>query len=218
MIDFSANLVATPGNDVGSLIAQILADNALAIAQKGRMSVEVFDKVVRRSLGRTGSAIFRNLKAGFRNKSLRLQPLRIHPANGVVMTEMLSRTRPWELIRGVTPEPLTLPKKPGENLAKLMQYELDEHDGKNVTVGLIPKRRGGDKWARRFKNWQEAGEIELNDYANGNERTMFNYFKALGMPIRKHPARPERDVIGQVEARTKPIQMFEKFFLERLLK
>lgn len=209
---------AEQGSDVSSLIAQILADNVTALSQKNKLAVDVFDKIVRRSLGKTGSTIFRSLKSGFRDDSLNITPLRKHPANGATMTDTLEKYRPWDLFDGIKIRPAKSNRKPGLKFANLMQYELDEHDGKNLTVGLIPKRRGGDKWAKRFKDWQEAGNIDTSIYPRTSAKSLFNYFAALGMPITKAPARPQRDVIGKIEARENPVAMFEKFFLERLLK
>jgi len=218
MIGFNATMQAEQGSDVSSLIAQILADNVMALSQKNKLAVEVFDKIVRRSLGKTGSTIFKSLKSGFKDGTLNIEPLRKHPLSGATMTDTLDKYRPWMLTKDTKIRPVKTNRKPGLKFAGMMQYEIDDHDGKNLTVGLIPKRRGGDKWAKRFKDWQEAGNIDTSIYPRTSAKSMFNYFKALGMPITKAPARPQRDIIGKIETRENPVAMFEKFFLERLLK
>lgn len=217
MIGFSTKVYASEGDDISSLIAQIMADNSLATAQKAAKGAEAFDKIVRRSLGKTGSFLFKKLKGGFKDGSLGLSPLRTHPANGATMSEMLKRFRPQDLAGGVKVKPVKTSRQPGGKFAALMQYEIDDHDGKNLTVGLIPKRRGGDKWAKRFSDWQEAGDIDQNEFFKFNLIGMYRYFKALGMPITKFPSRPARNVIEKIDEREDPTSLFEKFFLERLL-
>ena len=45
MIGFSTKVFASEGDDISSLIAQIIADNSLATAQKAAKGVEAFDKI-----------------------------------------------------------------------------------------------------------------------------------------------------------------------------
>lgn len=222
MIGFDAKIMAGSGNDLGALIAQIIADNSLSLAQKKKLSVDKMNSIVRRAQGKTGSLLFRSLKKGFTDGTLNIEPLRRHPANNAMMADTIAAFRPWELknIDGV-PKPITRSRKPGGKLKNLMQYQLSENDsgtGGQLTVGLIPERRGGDKWAKRFSDWQESGEIDRSQFYNFSLSGMFKYLSALGMPVSKFPRRPERNVIGKIEARERPIELFEKLFLERLLK
>lgn len=180
---------------------------------------KVFERALRRAMAKTGMETFKQIKAHFRDDAYGLAPLRMHPKTGVNMALTYRRYRPYDLATVGKVAKIMRTPSPGGKLWRLMQWQLDEENGKWVKVGLIPSRRGGDKWAKIFENWQKAGKLDFTGYNQGaNFFAMQRYSQKLGMPLTRWPQRPERDVIGRVDKTYKPSEQFERFFAERLLK
>jgi hypothetical protein len=227
MIDFG--ITRASGDDVGALIAQVFnSDPAIARKWAGK-SVDALRRVVRRSLGRTGSDIFRGLKMAMTTNSLGLDEKAQYTPTAVFISRVMQRVRPQEIGRMGRPPKLRTPGKLGGKLSALMQYRLtpDVKRGQAVPagddsfeVGLIPERRGGKKWADRFRSWQQGGNIDLSQYNNGSIQSMRGYYAALGMPLRSGtmPRSPRRDLIGKYKSRIEPVEMFKKALTERLLR
>ena len=217
-MSFNTTFEASSGNDIGSLISQILCENPDMASKARKRTAEAFQSIVRRSLGKTGSTIFRELKKGLKFGGFGLVPKTVYTKTGAVISEMFSRYRPD--YSGKIPRAVTKQKPVGSKLFGLMQYYMNDKDTKdlNLEVGLIPSRRGGQKWAKNFSDWQEGGEINVRSLGRYDRRTMYGYWRKLGMPlaagtILKRPARP---VISRVQQDMNPAKLFEQFFLERL--
>lgn len=233
---FQYEFIPSNGTDIGSLIAQILCENPAAAAKASKKSVDVMVRIVRRSLGATGSTLFRELKFGFKNSGtsnpLNIAPLQVYTRSdkgggyirtGASMAEMLKKYRPYSLVKGIQPQTITT-KGAGRKFSGLMQYFMDDMDTNNTNtleIGLIPSRRGGDKWGKRFSDWQEAGPIKTEYLSRYSRKTMVGYFDRLGMPLKAGTIlrRPARPVIERMQNDSPtPAQLFEKLFLERLMK
>lgn len=221
------DFVPSDGSDLGAVIAQIICKDPLRAARAGQKSADAMTKIIRRSLGKTGSVLFRILKSGFKERSFGLEPRRTYSLTGAVMSKQIDKYQPdrrkqyvnaWPNLRNLRLSVIKSNPPVGEKFSGLMQYfmnDKNERDISTLEIGLIPSRRGGQLWADRFADWQDAGEIKL---PYGNRRTMMQYFRSIEMPlsagtILKRPARP---VIQKVQDTYNPFELFEKHFVERL--
>jgi hypothetical protein len=108
----------------------------------------------------------------------------------------------------------------GAKFAGRMRFDIGEtanSGDRELDVGLRKQDRSKGSWRRIFADWQEAGPVTVSGLQSGSMR---RYFGAIGMPLRAGtmPRRPARPVIEKVERANRPAELFEKLFLERLLK
>lgn len=216
---FNTQVITSKGDDIASLVAQIFSDNPSLALKASKLAAKKLDSIVKRSMGKTGSFLFRQLKTDLRKNTFGLKELTRYTNpnsrfKGALMTDVLKANRPWSLS---TARVTKSRRKTGAKWANLMQYQLDFSESKKqLEVGLIPERRGGKEWARRFADWQIGGRIRVENFLNYSPSSMFTFFQALGMPISKFPTRPARPIISRVEAEYNPVKLFEQFFIERL--
>jgi len=228
-MSFDYDFIADSGTDVGALVTQILSKNPGLAYKASQKTKDTIVKIVRRSLGKTGSTIFRELKKGLKTGDLVIGASfrRYSQTQQIMMSEALRQ--------GLNSDS-TLTKEiksryerfsPGEKFAGLMQYYMKddkdrsvETDVNTLEIGLIPSRRGGDDWARNFSDWQEKGDIKVQEFRNYNRRSMLGFFAKLGMPLKETTIlqRPARPVISTIREQYDPSALFEKFFIERISK
>lgn len=224
---------------LGTLVASVLADNPDAAAKAAQRSAAKFADIVKRSLGRTGSFLFQEAKAAFGPSN----PLGLAPAQ--VIDGMREKNYANESAAKMAANPFAKDAKTfseavrknkfvynkgkqhqrqaGAGFRALMQYRFQGDNQDNVSldykkyslyVGLIPERRGGPKWEAAFDNWQRPGPI---GYQGESTR---RFLAAIGIYVKRGfaPVRPERNVLGQVEERNKPEDVFAKALIERINK
>ena len=213
------DFVPSDGSDLGALIAQIICKDPLRAARAGQKSADAMTKIIRRSLGKTGSVLFRTLKAGFRGGWLNIPQRQIYTKTGAVISSQIKRYPPVRGIDNRNIIPATSNPPVGQKFSGLMQYYMNDKNERDIStleVGLIPSRRGGGgKWDVRFSDWQEAGVIKI---PYGNNRKMRTYLEAIDLALKagKVLRRPARPVIEQVQKLYNPFDLFEKHFVERL--
>lgn len=226
MIKTEYSMIAGDGSDVGAIIAQALAKSSWSLQQKNKLSVEAMNKVVRRSLGKTGSTLKGILKLGVKNNTLGLAPMRRYTKTDVVMSMLLKAVKPSSLDKYSKLFMKMLGKvvrPPGYRFANMFEFKIAEEtsSGSGIEVGILRENsnRGGSKWADIFENWQDADIVDTY-FSQGSDKRTHGYFGALGMPLKAgtETRRPERKIIDKVQQDEDPSKMFEKFFLERLLK
>lgn len=229
---FNFKFMPSDGSDIGALVAQIICENPQRASRAAQKSADAMIKIVRRSLGKTGSVLFRIMKKGFREGNTSnpwgLEPRQRYTnfgfpwlATGSPISTHIRDNPPYSLKKGVYPEPTKRNPPVGEKFSGLMQYfmnDKNERDISTLEIGLIPSRRGGQKWADAFSDWQEAGPIKVDQYYKYSRRNMIGYFDRIGMPlaagtILKRPARP---VIEKVQEMNDPVELFKKHFIDRL--
>lgn len=208
---------SSDGGDVGSLISKILADNANARSKAGSKTVDVFNKIVRRSMGRTGSNLLKYLKTKFRMEIWNFPKRRIYTKTGVAISEVIKRNPPnraGERLRTATQNPPI-----GSAFGKMMRYKMNDEsiDDMSLEVGMIPGKKVSESWANIFSQWQEKSTIK---YQTQNNRSVRYYFRAIGIPLAAGTilTRPARPAIEEFRKENDPISEFQKNFLERLLK
>jgi len=216
---FNTQVITSKGDDIASLVTQILSDKPSLALKASKLAVKKMDSIIRRSMGKTGSFLFRRLKTDLRKNTFGLKDFTryTNPESkftGSIISDVLKFNRPRERN---TPRARKSNRKVGAKWANLMQYQLDFSDKKQLEVGLIPERRGYKKWADRFADWQTGGLVDISQYRyDASPSSMFKYFQALTMPLTKFPTRPARPIISKVEAEYNPVKLFEQFFIERL--
>ena len=217
-MSFSTKIIPTKGEGLEELLTQALSTDPIAAASAATKSVEKLNSIVRRSLVSVGIRTFKALKAGFRQRRLLgLDKKAVYTKTGVVMSNVLAAVRPQELKTMTSPPEIKGQGVLGGNLGKMMQFDVPK-DESSLTVGLIPRLRGGKKWAKRFAKWQEGGAVDLSEYYNGNVKSMRGFLAALGMPLRRGtmPTAPKRPIIAKIQDRMNPSELFKRAFLERL--
>jgi hypothetical protein len=221
MIGFEAKMVADSGNDLGALIAQILADNALSVAQKSKLSADKFQNIVDRALTKTGSTLMYDLKAGLKGKK-DFAPKRVYSKTGMIMSDIIAAARPGKASTARLLSALVNmgKKAAGEKFAGRMRFDIGEQPGsrdREIDVGLRKQDRSKGSWRQIFSTFQEAGNVNIYGSEPGSMR---RYLAAIGLPIRKDTTlkRPARPIVDDTGKRLNPAQLFEKLFLERLLK
>lgn len=224
MIGFNATLTADKGNDVSSLIAQILADNTMAIAQKNRLAVEKFQNIIDRALTKTGSTTMYDLKGRLKGQQAGVAPKRVYSKTGLIMADIIKAVRPDRSAKSNASRYLAAlsrqPKPPGAAFVGKMRFDINETTGSNdreLDVGLRKELRSKGSWRAIFRDWQDSGDVKI---PNSTPDSMRGYLAAIGMPIRRGTVlkRPARQIIDDTEKQIRPAELFEKFFLERLFK
>jgi len=218
---FDYDFVPSDNSDLGSVIAKIICEDPLRAARAAQRSTDAMTKIIRRSLGKTGSQLFRILKAGLKSNSFNLAPHQIYSKTGAVMSSQIKEYPHRFVAMTETPRPVRTKYTVGGKFTNLMQYfmnDKNERDISTLKIGMIPERRGGEKWARRFSDWQEAGDIKVNDFIRYSNRSMRWYFSRIGMPLKAGTIlkRPARSVIERAQIENDPFEMFKKNFVERL--
>jgi hypothetical protein len=210
---FETTIIAGKGNDVGSIIAQAIADNPRTA---GTMGLKAFEKVLRRAAGKTGSILFKEVRGAFTKANpYGIKPLAQHPS-GVEMAPKIERH--FARKEGRRMKPASYPA--GSGFRALMQYRMAPDAPKgapvpagppNIEVGLIPERRGGEEWATKFRNWQKGGELNFP----GPMRRMLAF---LGIPddAATPLMAPKREIMEQVERKENPLEIFQKQLYARL--
>lgn len=225
---FFFNILPSTGDTVADAIAQVFNDNPTIANRWRKESKQRMRSVVRRSLGRTGSDLFKGMKSSFRNNDLNLKKKAVYSKTGVVISKVLKKVRPWQVRAGMRAPKLKAQGKLGGKYSSLIQYKMTPDTPRGapapegdpeITVGVIPERRGGKAWADRFKKWQEGGKISLSNFKGGSSlQKMRGYFASLGMPLKPGtiPTAPKRPFIQKYEQTIEPIEMFQKALIERL--
>lgn len=240
MMQLSVSTIASSKTGLDGIIARILADNAMALATKNKLTAEAFDKILRSSLKRTGYNIMQPLKEALGEGSSVLgaiAPKRVFSKTGVIMDDIIDAVKPAKkpkskrVKRGAaallkfyaTPN---MKRPPGWRFGSMMEYAVLENtdSGEAVEIGMLEGGRASQKWKRIFADWQEKGDVDL-DGANirGVNRgyvSMQKYFAAIGIPTSQwtEPERPARPIMKMAEDKLRPAAMFEKYFVERLLR
>lgn len=219
---------ASSGSDLGSVIAGIIANDAIAASRKGQLTAEAFQKVVRRGLGSTGSFYRQRLAAQFKDNWMNVEEVKRHPLTGVQMGNVIKKLPPKAgghsdsrmLSAYSQPE-----RKPGSRFRGIIEYVLREGSGLDLDVeaGAVRSDKGGkrrgEKWNAYeiLKDWQEAGTVNPRRSGGGN---MHRYLAAIGLPMSQGfvPRRPKRAVLETLIKSNDPVQEFTKRFTERLYK
>ncbi len=234
---FSASVINSGDSDIGKLLSEAISNSIDPKAAKVKMknlATNAFHAIVRRAMGKTGSMLFRQVRMAFTVKNpYGIEELTPYTKLGTTVSAWI-RKHPAKLgekagyrsLRGFIPKSKNY--APGGGFRALMQFAVtpDSQKGasvaipaENLEVGLIPERRGGSKWAERFREWQQAGKVlpgRGNSVGTGSE---WGYFGAIGIPLKRgtRPKRPARPVIEKIQEKERPIELFQKNFLERLM-
>jgi hypothetical protein len=212
---FDVRILSGKGDDIGAIIAQAVADNPVTA---GTMGLQAFNKVLRRAAGATGSALFREVRGAFTKANpYGLKPLATHPSGALIapLVENYFAQKRGKKMR---------PRRgyaAGSGFRSLMQYRMTPELPKgapvpntppNIEVGLIPERRGGNEWAEKFRDWQQGRVLPYRS------SSMYAMMAQLGLPISGTTdlTSPNRDVIGKVENKERPLEMFRQKLYERL--
>ncbi|MBT9158674.1 MAG: hypothetical protein DDT36_01692 [Firmicutes bacterium] len=221
-MSFFFRVLHSGDTELEQLISRCFSENVPVAQIARRQTGPALRGIVRSSIARTGSMLFKRVRRAFsRANPYGLAPLATYPGQeydtfGAVMASHITNQR-----RGRRGERRAAKPAIGGGFAKLMQYRIDPDVARgttppigevNLTVGLIPERRGGPEWADAFRRWQEAGEL---GYAGGSQT---RFLAAIRMPKSKGhvPVRPARPVISRIEQEEKPISLFERNLVERL--
>jgi len=234
---FSTSVVHSGDAEIGKILAEAIAnslDPRNANMKMKNLSVMAFHAIVRRTMGKTGSMLFRQVRSAFtKSNPYGIEKLTPYTKLGTTVSAWIRKHPPksdgktgYRSLRGFIPKGNDYAA--GGGFRALMQYQVTPESPKgasvvipaeNLEVGLIPSRRGGDRWATRFRNWQQAGKV-LPASGNDSGGSEWGYFGAIGIPLKRatKPKRPARPVINKIEEKERPVNLFQKNFLERLMK
>jgi len=230
---YSVKFFGGGDTEIGKILAEAMAeslDPTSAKKMRSNIGLDAFNNMIRRSMGKTGSHLFKLIRRAFSTENpYGLDQLAFYTPTGQPISWTMENKPPkgkYDYHRGRRGKGKYL--APGSGFSGLMQYRITPESARgaknpqpadNMTVGIIPERRGGNKWAARFAEWQTAGRV-IPSYDRAGPGSERGYWGALGMPMKAmtQPKRPERQVISQVESQEKPVELFKRNFLERLMK
>lgn len=217
-----------------SVIAKALAASVLDVIKgnkKKNVTAEVMRKIITRSLAKTGGKIRMAIKKGMQSE-LPIEDRAINP-DGINIAATISANRPDGARRAKGRKPRLVrggQLRPARRLAGAIRYGFLDKTEQEMTTGLLDpsmltgqqpeglKAENARAWRKRFAMFQEEGEIDISSYRNASERSMFAYFRAIGIAQSRRPRRPARPIVKPIEDRENPMKLFETNFLERLNK
>lgn len=224
------NISTSGEGEVAKSLVKSIGDILLG-ARKNNLTAEVMQKIITRALAKTGGRMRAAIKKGMQSE-LPLADRAVNHA-GINIAETLMKNRPHGARRAKGQKPKLVmggQTRPARRLAGAMRYAFNDNKEQEMAVGLLDpsttksgaqetlKASQARAWRKRFADFQEEGDVDISGYQNASERSMFAYFRALGIPLTRHPRRPARPVIEPIEARENPQKLFETNFLERLNK
>ena len=200
----------------GDPLARLLAEALSTNPQAAKKLSDRITAIRNRSLGATGKFYRLELRKAIKGQysGINMEKI-VYSRTGGIMDSTMDKYRPGSKRTFPTQKKPVEKGNPiaGKKLAGLMQSLTDDSAG-NVTAGLIPKRRGGVRWAERFHLFQIKGSVQI---PTRDRKIAGKYMAALGIPIRRGTAltRPRRPIIETVENKNPIGAVFTRLFIER---